>query len=306
MATDLRKAYGEELVRLGAENSKILVFEADLSRSTFGCLFGEKYPERFFDVGIAEANMISAAAGAATAGFIPFASSFAVFATGRAYDQVRVSVCFSNLNVKICGSSAGMSDSGDGGTHQSIDDIALMQVLPNMSVFVPADAEQTRQIMRYMANTKGPMYIRVSRQLLPEIQGTDQFTPGKVYTLREGTDASIIACGSMVAKALEAAKLLEEKGISVAVANAPSIKPINRDDVLALAKCGRVVTAEEHSVIGGLGDAVSRAVEDQIAVKMARVGVQDRFGQSAYTVDELLDEYGLTSAKIADEVLRIL
>ncbi len=300
--SNLRKTYGETLIELGAKNKDIVVLEADLSKSTMGSLFGQKFPDRFFDFGIAEANMCAAAAGMSLTGKIPFIASFAVFSTGRCYDQIRTSVCLSGLNVKICGSSAGLSDYGDGPTHQSVDDISLMRTLPNMQVFVPCDSVQTRQIMQYMAENKGPMYIRITRtdakEIMPE---TEPFIPGKTYTVREGNDAVIFACGPMVAKALDAAALLKEKGLSIRVVNVPSIKPLNVADVeKACTGMKAIITAEEHNVIGGLGSAIAEIA----GCKVTRFGMQDRFGASAENYETLCKAMGLTVEDLANTVLQ--
>jgi len=265
-----------------------------------GVLFEEAYPERFFEMGIAEADMAAVAAGLSLTGKIPFIASFAAFAPGRCYDQIRTSICIPGLNVKICGSSAGLSDFGDGSTHQSIDDIALMRVLPGMHVFSPVDAVQTAQIVRYMAANNGPMYIRINRNDLPVLTPEDQgFEPGKIYKIREGSDAAIFATGIMVSIALKAADELAEKGVEAMVLNVPSIKPLDSDAVLDLCSgVSTIVTAEEHSIYGGLGDAISTIVAPTIAIKHTRVGIQDKFGTSAQNYQVLLEHYGLTSEAI--------
>ena len=308
MSNSQRIAYGETLVDLGKDNSDIVVLEADLGKSTMGSLFEEAYPNRFFEMGIAESNMASAAAGLSLTGKIPFMASFAVFSTGRCYDQIRTNVCIPGLNVKICGSSAGMSDFGDGSTHQSIDDMALMRVLPNMQVFSPVDATETRKIVRYMAENQGPMYIRINRNDLPPLSNPDEdFVPGKVYTLREGTDVAIFATGVMVSRSLEAAEELSDLGISAKVVNVPSIKPLSSDDVIAAAKgITHIVTAEEHSVFGGLGDAICAVLGSAELKKYSRVGVNDRFGTSAENYEVLLEEYGLNAAAVKSAVSELL
>ncbi|HHY83721.1 MAG TPA: transketolase family protein [Clostridiales bacterium] len=302
-----RVAYGETLVRLAAENPKIVDLEADLCKSTMGILFEKAYPERFFEMGIAEANMVSVAAGLSLTGKIPFAASFAVFVSGRAYDQIRTSVCIPALNVKLCGSSAGLSDFGDGSTHQCLEDIALMRVLPNMHVFVPADAVQTAQIVEYMADNHGPMYIRLDRNELP-IVTTEPFIPGKIYELHEGSDIAVFACGVMVSKALEAASILKEKGISMAVYNTPSIKPINED---AVAEAGKkvkaVITAEDHSMYGGLGSLICEIFcRHGVGKKVKMIAVPDKFGTSAEDYETLLTYYGLTADAIVNSALELL
>lgn len=304
----LRLTYGETLVALGKENENIVVLEADLGKSTNGQMFQNIYPDRFFEMGIAEANMASVAAGLSLTGKIPFFASFAVFSTGRCYDQIRTGICIPALNVKICGSSAGLSDFGDGSTHQSIDDIAIMRVLPNMQVFSPCDAVETEKIIRYMADNKGPMYIRINRNDLPVLTSADGvFIPGKVYVLREGTDAAVFATGVMLSNALEAAEELEKENISVKVVNVPSIKPIDKETVCSIcAGVSGVVTAEEHSIHGGLGSAISETIADCVAKKVFYVGIDDSFGTSGENYDILLEKYGLTAKHIADAVRRSL
>lgn len=299
-----RTAYGETLVALGAENEKIVVLEADLSKSTMGTLFEQAYPDRFFEMGIAEANMASTAAGLALTGKIPFFASFAVFSTGRCYDQIRTSICIPKLNVKICGSSAGLSDYGDGSTHQSIDDISLMRVLPNMQVFVPADAAQTRTIVRYMAQHEGPMYLRLNRNDLPAVTEPDApFTPGALQVLRQGRDAIVFAAGVMVSRALEAAELLAREGISLQVVNVPSIKPLDSEQLITLCRpFSAIVTAEEHSVSGGLGSAILEALTPVLPRRVLRLGVENQFGTSAQDYETLLRHYGLTAQAVADKV----
>jgi len=300
----LRIAYGETLVELGRQNDNIVVLEADLGKSTMGTLFEEEFPERFFEMGIAEANMASVAAGLSFTGKIPFLASFAVFCTARCYDQIRTSICIPAANVKICGSSAGLSDFGDGSTHQSIEDIAIMRVLPNMQVFSPVDAVQTRQIIRYMANHSGPMYLRVNRNDLPILSDESvEFVPGQIYSVREGRDAVIFASGVMVSKALEAAEQLEREGIQVKVVNVPSIKPIDAKAVAKIAsEVKGVVTAEEHSVMGGLGSVISECLAPLIPKKIIFVGIQDCFGTSAENYDVLLEKYDLTATRIVASV----
>ena len=296
----LRNAYGETLVELGKENKNIVDLEADLGGSTMGVLFEKAYPDRFFEMGIAEADMASTAAGLAFTGKTPFFGSFAVFVPGRCYDQIRTGICIPSLNVKICGSSAGLSDYGDGATHQSIDDIGLMRGLPNMQVFIPVDANQTKAITKYMAENQGPMYIRINRNPLPVLTAEDEeFVPGKVYCMKDGKDATIFAYGVMVSKALEAAEILEKKGISVRVVNVPSIKPIDEDQVAALANDVNL-TIDEHSIYGGLGDVICAILAEKKPCKVKKYGVNDEFGCSAMNYDELLVAYGFTPEKIAE------
>ncbi len=305
--TNQRTAYGRTLVELCRENKDIVVLDADLGGSTMGKMV-EIEPgmeERHIEMGIAEANMISTAGGLSKVGKIPFCSSFAVFTAGRAYDQIRQCVAIGRLNVKICGSSVGCSDFGDGATHQSIDDIACMRVIPNMSVFVPADANQTVEIVKYMASHKGPMYLRTNRNPYDNVTAEgEEFIPGEPIVMKEGSDIAVFACGVMVPIALEAAAVLEGK-ISVKVVNVPSIKPMNRDSIIRIAKSVKgCVTAEEHSIIGGLGSAIAEALRlEKTAIEF--VGVEDRFGSSAHNYKDILEHLGLTSAHIVEAVKRV-
>lgn len=308
---NMRKAYGETLLELGRENGKIVALEADLGKSTMSNMFGGEFPERYFQMGIAEANMISTAAGLALSGHIAYASTFAVFASGRPYDQIRSSVAIPRLNVKICGSSAGLSDFGDGKTHQSVDDIALMRVLPNMKVFSPADYYETRKIVRAMAEIDGPCYIRVNRNDVPVVTDPDApFECGKVSLMRDGSDAVIFATGFMVYQSLEAAKLLENEGISAKVVNVATIKPLDVEGIIDAAKGMKAaVTVEEASIIGGLGSAVCETLAAgcaQSRVRTLRMGIQDVFGTSAQKYEELLREYHLMPEDIAAKVKEAL
>jgi transketolase len=298
-----RMAYGEALVELGKTNQSVVALEADLGKSTMSCLFEEAYPERFFEMGIAEANMASAAAGLSLVGKIPFIHSFAIFASGRVYDQVRQSISIPSLNVNICGSSSGLSDFGDGSTHQAIEDVAIMQAIPNMTVLVPADAVEVRDMVFAMAEKQGPCYIRINRHELPIVTTPGSFKIGKWQVIKEGTDVAVFANGVMISKAQEAAKVLEAKGISVKIINASTIKPIVAAEIAELVKGVKaVVTAEEHTVIGGLGATVSRALQGLVTVPITYVGVQDKFGTSAHSYDELLELYGLTEKEIVAAV----
>ena len=308
---NMRKAYGEALLELGRENGSIVVLEADLGKSTMSNMFGGEFPERYFQMGIAEANMISVAAGLALTGHVAYASTFAVFASGRPYDQIRSSVAIPRLNVKICGSSAGLSDFGDGKTHQSVDDITLMRVLPNMKVLSPADYWETKKMVKAMAGIDGPCYIRVNRNDVPVVTDPDEpFEFGKVRLMREGSDVVIFATGYMVFQSLEAAKQLEAEGISAKVVNVNTIKPLDTEGVIAAARGMKgAVTVEEASVIGGLGSAVCEALAEGPAesrVRTLRMGIQDRFGTSAQKYEELLTEYGLTPADIAATVKKAI
>lgn len=301
-----RQAYGEALAELAGENRNIVALDADLCKSTMSFKLYERYPERFFEMGIAEQNMASTAAGLALSGKIPFIHSFAVFATGRAYDQIRQSICIAGLNVKIIGSSSGLSDFGDGSTHQSVDDIGLMSLLPNMAVIVPCDSVEVRKAVRAAVHHKGPVYVRINRNDMPDIfdRNTD-FEIGKIRRMRDGSDAVIFACGVMVAKALKAAEHLEEIGISVRVVNVSTIKPLDEEGIRLEAsgmKCA--VTAEEHSIIGGLGNAVASALRAS-RIPIEFIGISDKFGVSGVTQEELLEIYGLTVENIKGAVTNL-
>lgn len=307
MTIATRDAYGETLIELGRELKDLVVLDADLSQSTKTAGFARLFPERFFNMGIAEANMMGTAAGLAAAGKIPFASTFAVFATGRAYDQVRNSIAYPGLNVKICATHAGITVGEDGASHQALEDLALMRALPGMTVLVPADAPETSQIIKTVAEQKGPVYIRLGRSKVPVINGEDyRFQLGHYETLRWGTDVTVFACGLMVAVALEAAELLAGKDIGVRVVNVSTIKPLNQDQIVqAAAETGAVVTCEEHSVIGGVGSAVAEVLAEHCPLPLERVGVKDVYGQSG-SAAELLEYYGLTAAGVATAVERVL
>ncbi|SHE65962.1 transketolase family protein [Desulforamulus putei] len=302
-----RDAYGQELVRLGADNKDVVVLDADLSKSTKTHDFMKNYPDRFFNMGIAESNMMATAAGLAAVGKIPFASTFAVFATGRAFEQIRNSICYPRLNVKIAATHAGVTVGEDGGSHQSVEDIAIMRALPGMTVFVPADAVETAAAIRAAAEIKGPVYIRLGRSGVPVLHGEDfKFIPGEAVTLREGTDVALIATGIMVAVALEAAETLAAEGISALVLDVHTIKPLDIFAVVEAArKCGAVVTAEEHSIIGGLGSAVAETLSEHHPVPMQRIGVRDTFGESGKP-EELLQHFGLTATHIAEAARKVI
>ncbi|WHH59364.1 transketolase family protein [Petroclostridium sp. X23] len=302
-----RVAYGETLVELGKENKNIVALEADLGKSTMSCMFESEFPERYFEMGIAEQNMASTAAGLSLTGKIPFISTFAIFAMGRAYDQLRQTISIAKLNVKICGSSSGLSDFGDGSTHQAIEDMAVMRAIPNMTVLVPVDAIETKKMVKAMASYPGPVYIRINRNDLPLYTDEAQtYEIGKLYQIKDGKDVVIFANGVMVSKAMEAAEQLEKEGVSAKVVNVSTIKPLDQDGIIELSKgCKAVVTAEEHSIIGGLGSAIAEALRGT-AIPIEFVGVKDCFGTSASNYDELLECYGLTSAAIVDAVESML
>ena len=301
MAT--RDAYGKALVKLGQINEQVVVLDADLSKSTKTNDFYKAYPERFFNMGIAEQNLIGAACGLATAGKIPFASSFAMFATGRAFEIIRNSVAYPKLNVKVCATHAGITVGEDGASHESIEDIAIMRSVPNMTVLVPADGVEAEQMILEAARVYGPMYVRLGRSAVPTIFDENyKFEIGKGVVVREGNDATIIACGIMVYEAIKASEELALEGINTRVINMSTIKPIDKELIINAARETKaIVTAEEHSIIGGLGSAVSEVVSEECPVVVKKVGVNDSFGESG-TPAELLKKYGLTSNDIVRAV----
>jgi len=301
-------AYGDKLLELAGDNKDIVALDADLCNSTMSCVIEQNFPDRFFEMSIAEQNMVATAAGMALKGKIPFVNTFAVFLTGRAFDQIRQSVAYPGLNVKLCGSSAGFSDFGDGATHQTVEDIALMRALPNMTVLCPADEIETKAMVAFMAQYKGPVYLRLDRNDTPIIlDDSYKFELGKPTVITEGSDVTIFATGRMVSVALKAAESLKANdGITAKVVNIGTIKPLDTKMVQELAKStGAVVTVEEHNVYGGMGSAIAESLMTS-KIPIVPVGVADRFGQSAMTVEDLLVEYGLTDdavAKAAREVI---
>lgn len=302
-----REAYGKALVKLGAENKDIVVLDADLSKSTKTSDFAKEFPDRFFDMGVAEQNMIGTAAGLAAAGKIPFASSFAMFATGRAFEQIRNSVAYPGLNVKIAATHAGISVGEDGASHQSIEDIAIMRSLPNMTVIVPADSTETELAIGAVVNFKGPVYIRLGRLGLPVLfDESYKFEIGKSTTVREGHEATVIACGLMVGPAIEAADQLAGENIKVRVINMHTVKPIDREAIEKAARETKaIVTAEEHNIIGGLGSAVAEVLVGSVPVVQEMVGVKDTFGESGPPA-ELLEKYGLMAKDIVTAVKKAI
>ena len=298
-----RDAYGKALVKLGQINEQVVVLDADLSKSTKTNDFYKAYPDRFFNMGIAEQNLIGAACGLATAGKIPFASSFAMFATGRAFEIIRNSVAYPKLNVKVCATHAGITVGEDGASHESIEDIAIMRSVPNMTVLVPADGVEAEQMILEAARVYGPMYVRLGRSAVPTIFDENyKFEIGKGVVVREGNDATIIACGIMVYEAIKASEELALEGINTRVINMSTIKPIDKELIINAARETKaIVTAEEHSIIGGLGSAVSEVVGEECPVVVKKVGVNDSFGESG-TPAELLKKYGLTSNDIVKAV----
>ena len=299
MGTATRAAYGHILKTEVYKNPNVVVLEADFGNATKSNAFKEVAPERYFNMGISEQDLIGTAAGFAAAGKIPLASTFAVFATGRAFEQVRNSVCYPKLNVKICATHAGLTVGADGGSHQAIEDISLMRTLPNMTVINPADAKEAEAAVLAAIDYQGPVYIRLGRAETKDIHDDSyHFEWGKAEVLRQGSDVSIFATGIMTAKALDAAETLAKQGIQAEVINVHTIKPLDEETVIASAKkTGKVVTAEEHSIIGGLGSAVAEVLARQCPTKQAFVGVQDSFGESG-SPDDLLEKYGLTAEVI--------
>jgi len=293
-----RQSYGEKLVELGGKNENIVVLDADLSTATKTNLFAKKFPDRFINVGIAEQNMIGMAAGLSTFGKIPFASTFAVFAAGRAYDQIRNSVAYPNLNVKICATHAGITVGEDGATHQMLEDISLMRGLPNMRVICPSDDLQTKWAIAEASKIDGPVYIRLCRLATPLIYDEKDFEFGKAVVHGEGEDATIFATGIMVSKALEAKEELEKRGKNVRVVDIHTIKPIDKDVIIKCAKeTKKLISVEDHSIIGGLGTAISEVLTDEYPTKLIRIGMNDEFGKSG-KAEELLDYFELNAEKI--------
>ncbi|MFV1951077.1 MAG: transketolase family protein [Nitrospinota bacterium] len=302
-----REVYGKILAELGEENKDIIVLDADLSGSTRTSEFAGKFPDRFFNMGVAEQDMMGTAAGLAIGDKIPFASTFAIFATGRAWEQIRQSICLPNLNVKIVASHGGITVGEDGGSHHCIEDIALMRILPNMTVIVPGDGYETEAIVRTVTDYKGPVYIRTSREKFPVIYSGDcSFEIGKAKIHHIGKDVTIIAYGLMLHKALDAAKNLRKEGIDVGVINSSTIKPLDKETILEAARLsGAIVTAEEHSIINGLGSAVAEILVENNPIPMKRVGIRDRFGMSGKS-NELLEHYGLTEKDVIKAVRDVI
>jgi len=298
-----RDAYGETLLELGRKRLDVVALDADLSCSTKTSKFAKEFPDRFFNMGIAEQDMVGTAAGLALAGKVPFASTFAVFETGRAWDQIRLVVCYSNTNVKLVATHGGITVGEDGASHQALEDIALMRALPNMTVIVPADAAETVSVINAVADYKGPVYVRLGRAKVPYVMPDDyQFTPGKAFVFHIGKDANIVAAGIMVDMAKKAAEILSQEGIDTGVINMSTIKPLDEDTLLRVAESSKIiVTAEEHSIIGGLGSAVCEFVSEHCPVTVKRIGTQDTFGCSG-NPDDLLDLHGLTAGNMVDTI----
>ena len=297
-----RQSCGEALLELGKENEKVVVFDADLSAATKTNLFAKEFPNRFFDMGIAEQNMISTAAGMATCGKIPYASTFAVFAAGRAYDQIRNSVCYPNLNVKICATHAGITVGEDGATHQMIEDISLMRTLPNMTVISTSDDIETKWAVKEISKINGPVYLRLSRLATPVIYDENQkFEIGKAIQIGDGTDGTIFATGVTVSEALKAQETLKEKDINVRVVDIHTIKPIDKEMIIKCAKeTKKLVSIEDHNVIGGLGSAISEVLTEEYPAKLVRLGIHDTFGKSG-KAEELMKYFGITAGDIINQ-----
>lgn len=297
-----RQSYGEALLELGKENEKLVVLDADLSTATKTNLFAKEFPNRFFDMGIAEQNMITTAAGMATCGKIPYASTFAIFAAGRAYDQIRNSICYPKLNVKICATHAGITVGEDGATHQMIEDISLMRTIPNMTVISTSDDLETKWAVREASKINGPVYLRLSRLATPIIYDENQkFEIGKAIQIGNGTDGTIFATGVTVSEALKAQEQLKQKGIEVRVVDVHTIKPIDKEMVIKCAKeTEKLVSIEDHNVIGGLGTAISEVITDEYPVKLIRLGIKDTFGKSG-KAGELMKYFKITAEDIVQK-----
>ncbi|HXW94744.1 MAG TPA: transketolase family protein [Nitrososphaerales archaeon] len=295
----MRDAYGEALLELGEANRDVVVVGADTTGSLKSGVFGTKYPERFFNVGIAEQNLVSIAAGLALAGKIAYSGTYAIFVPGKCVDQIRNNICYPNLNVKLVCSHGGISVGPDGASHQQVEDIAIMRAIPRMKVIVPADAPSTKGIVRAIATIPGPFYVRLTRSATPVIyEGGFEYKFGEANVLLDGSDVAIFACGIMVPESLRAAESLKAKGVSAAVVDVHTVKPIDSETVLNFArKCGRVVTVEEHNILGGMGSAVAEVLGERHPTHMKRIGVMDTFGESG-DPGELLKKYGLTADSI--------
>ena len=301
-----RQSYGEALVELGKENNKIVVLDADLAGATKTVLFAKEFPDRFFDMGIAEANMFGTAAGLATCGKIPYASTFAVFAAGRGYDQIRNSICYPKLNVKICATHSGITVGEDGATHQMIEDISLMRTLPNMTVISTSDDTQTKWAVKEISKIEGPVYLRLGRLATPIIYDENQkFEIGKGIQIGNGTDATVFSTGVTVAEAIKAQEILKEKGIDIRVVDIHTIKPIDEELIIRCAQeTKRLISVEDHNIIGGLGTAISEVLTEKCPVKLERLGIKDTFGKSG-KAEDLMKHFGITSETIINKILEM-
>ena len=298
-----RQSYGEALAKLGEENENIVVLDADLSAATKTSVFAKRFPNRFFDVGIAEQDLMGVAAGMATSGLIPYASSFAVFAAGRAYDQIRNSICYPKLNVKICATHGGVTCGEDGATHQMLEDISMMRTLPNMTVMCTSDDTQTKWAVEEISKINGPVYLRLARLATPVIYSEDtKFKIGKGYQFGNGTDAALIATGVTVVEALKAKEALKEKGIDVRVIDMHTIKPIDKEIIIKAAKeTKKIITIEDHSIIGGLGTAVCEVLSDEYPTQVLRMGIKDTFGESG-KAEELMKKFEITAEDLINNI----
>ena len=303
----VRSAYGKTLAELGRKNKDIVVLDADLSCSTQTQIFAKEFPDRFFDIGISEQDLMTTAAGLSCTGKIPFVSTFAIFASGRAWEQVRNTICYSNLNVKIAATHGGITVGEDGASHQALEDISLMRSIPNMVVVVPADEKETIESIKFAASYKGPVYIRIARTNLPDVFGENyQFDYKKAVVMQEGNDVTLVTNGETLVEVLDCAKMLCEKGISVEVINVPVVKPLDGLTILKSAqKTNRVITVENHSIIGGLGSAVCEYLSENYPVKITRIGTNDEFGQSG-NAKELMAHYGLNADRLAEKIIGLL
>ncbi len=303
----IRSAYGKALAEVGKKYENVVVLDADLACSTQTQIFAKEFPDRFFDVGIAEQDLMTTAAGLACTGKIPFVSTFAVFAAGRAWEQIRNTICYSNLNVKIAATHAGITVGEDGASHQALEDIALMRSIPNMTVIYPADETETKQAIEFAAEHKGPVYIRISRSNLPDVfDSSYKFNFNKAVVMQEGTDVTLITNGETLVEVVEAAQMLKEHGINAEVINVPVIKPLDEETIITSAKkTNRVITIENHSVIGGLGGCICEVLSEKYPVKITRIGLNDEFGQSG-TPKELMAYYGLNAEKLTQRIAGLL
>ncbi len=301
-----RQSYGEALLELGKKNKNVVVLDADLSGATKTDLFAKEFPDRFLDMGIAENNMFATAAGLATCGKIPYSSTFAVFAAGRSYDQIRNSICYPKLNVKICATHCGVTVGEDGATHQMIEDISLMRTLPNMTVISPSDDVQTKWAIEKIADIDGPVYVRLARMKTPIIYEENQkFEIGKAVQIGEGMDATVFATGVTVAEAIKAQEELKQQGIDIRVVDIHTIKPIDREMIIKCAKeTNKLISIEDHNIIGGLGSAISEVLTEEYPCKLLRLGIKDTFGKSG-KAEELMQHFGITAKNIIDEIKNI-
>ena len=299
-----RQSYGEALKELGEENENIVVLDADLSSATKTSIFAKKFPDRFLEMGISEQDMMGTAAGLATCNKIPYASTFAVFAAGRAYDQIRNSICYPNLNVKICATHAGVTVGEDGATHQMLEDISMMRTLPNMTVICPSDDVQTKWAVKEISKINGPVYLRLSRAATPVIYEKNQkFEIGKAVQIGDGADAAIIATGDVVCEAIKAKEELEKQGINVRIVDMHTIKPIDREIIVKCAKeTKKIITIEDHSIIGGLGSAVCEVLSEEYPSKVIRMGIKDTFGKSG-KAEELKKYFKITAEDIIEKIV---